>query len=109
MPTLGTSYEGCRVFQTLQYRGLAALGQTKMNNSNDLQPIKSKLISGYSYDAATRTLSVAFVSSPDDTHLYSPVDPPTMSLIFDSSGSIGSNFIRLIKRNGQIKHTLSNE
>lgn len=77
-------------------------------SKDNFKPVSSKLIAGYSYNADTQVLSVNFATDPDTTWEYSPVDPPLMSQVFDSSGSAGSLFIKHIKRNGQIKAKVAN-
>lgn len=59
-------------------------------------PVKSSLIRAYSYDSHAQTLSVTFTDGSEFD--YEKVDPPTMSKVFDSPGSIGSKFQKLISR-----------
>lgn len=57
--------------------------------------LKSSLLSSYSFDDSTLDLSVTF--SDGSSWLYRKVEPSVVSKVFDSPGSIGSKFIRLIK------------
>ena len=60
----------------------------------ELKPIKSSLIQAYSYNEKTLDLDIVFKDGVERT--YHKVNPDTMSLVFDSSGSIGSKFHKLI-------------
>ena len=60
------------------------------------KPLKSSLLQAYSYDANSHELTVTYKDGNEYT--YSRVDPSLMSKVFDSSGSVGSKFVRLIKR-----------
>lgn len=59
-----------------------------------IKPVKSTLIRAYSYDSQSQTLSVIFTDGAEFD--YEKVDPPTMSKVFDSPGSTGSKFRKLI-------------
>lgn len=59
-----------------------------------VKPVNSTLIRAYSYDSSTQTLSVTFTDGAEFD--YEKVDPPTMSKVFDSPGSTGSKFHKLI-------------
>lgn len=56
--------------------------------------VKSTLIQAYSYDSESQTLSVIFKDGAEFD--YQQVPPPVMSQVFDSPGSIGSKFRKLI-------------
>ncbi len=56
--------------------------------------VNSTLIQAYSYDHETLTLSVTFKDGSEFD--YQKVDPPTMSKVFDTPGSVGSKFRKLI-------------
>lgn len=58
--------------------------------------VKSSILRAYTYDANEKSLNVIFVDGSE--WLYKGVMPDVMSQVFDSSGSIGSKFIKLIKR-----------
>lgn len=72
-------------------------------NSNKPKPVKSSYIAAYSYNPDSYELSITFKNGVERT--YKDVKPPLMSQVFDSSGSVGSKFIRLIGR----KHKGSEE
>lgn len=62
---------------------------------NEYKPVKSSLVSAYSYNPDSYTLDVMF---KDGTEMqYQNVMPPEMSHIFDSSGSIGSKLLKVLK------------
>lgn len=58
--------------------------------------VKSSLIQAYEYNAETQTLSVTFQDGAEFD--YEKVDPPTMSKVFDSPGSVGSKFQKFISK-----------
>ena len=62
----------------------------------ELKPLKSSLLSAYSYNSSDKTLDVVFQDGTEMT--YKDVAPPIMSRVFDSPGSIGSKFLRLIAK-----------
>jgi hypothetical protein len=69
-----------------------------MANAPERQKIvKSSLIRAYSYDSQSLTLSVTFTDGSEFD--YEKVDPPTMSKVFDSPGSVGGKFRKLIANN----------
>jgi hypothetical protein len=61
----------------------------------DNSKIKSSLLDTYTYNNQTLELEVTFKSG--DSWVYKNVDPGTISKVFDSPGSIGSKFVKLIK------------
>ena len=63
-----------------------------MSNPIKYRPVKSSLLAGYSYDSQTQVLSVQFKDGSEKD--YKDIDPPTMSKIFDSPGSVGSKFLK---------------
>lgn len=68
----------------------------KDKKTDQLKPLKSSLLSGYSYDAQSKDLMVMFKDGTELT--YKDVNPDTMSKVFDSPGSIGSKFLKNIAR-----------
>lgn len=65
-----------------------------LNSSVKPKVVKSSLLQAYSYDAETYKLTVTFNDGTEK--VYKDVDPPTLSKVFDSPGSIGSKFKRFI-------------
>lgn len=64
--------------------------------SDKLKPVQSSLLQAYSYDSDSLELTVIY---KDGTQIkYKNVPPPVMSQVFDSPGSIGSKFLKLISR-----------
>ena len=68
-------------------------------SDNKLKPVKSSMINGYSYDSESLELTVQFKNGVEKT--YKHVPPPTMSAVFDTPGSIGSKFHKLIGKRYQ--------
>ena len=61
--------------------------------------VNSAIISSYEYDSAKYELTVTFKSG--EAWTYKNVMPPVVSTVFDSPGSVGSKFLRLIKKQYQ--------
>lgn len=71
-----------------------------MANDNPSIIVNSSSIRSYSYDVSSQTLVVQFVGADGDDHVYSNVTPDVISKVFDSGGSVGSKFHKLIKQGG---------
>ncbi len=71
--------------------------------NNPFKPVKSSLISSYSYDAETKTLTVTFVGRSGE-FVYKGVDPAVMSQVFDKSQSVGKAFYNHVVRSKAIKY-----
>ncbi len=74
--------------------------------STKFKPVQSSLISSYSYDAETKTLTVMFVGRSDE-FVYKNVNPDVMSAVFDRSKSVGKAFYNHIVRSKVIKYEKS--
>lgn len=65
--------------------------------------VNSSLISSYMYDSTNYVLTVTLYNGEDWE--YKGVMPPVISQVFDSPGSIGAKWTRLIKHGAyQAKH-----
>jgi len=74
-----------------------------MSDENKQKIVKSSLIQAYSYDPHEMTLSITF---QDGTEIdYFKVPPPEMSKVFDTPGSVGSKFRKLIAHKYQWQKT----
>lgn len=61
--------------------------------------VNSSIISSYEYDSQKYVLTVTFKTG--NSWQYKNVMPPVVSQVFDSPGSIGSKFKRLISKQYQ--------
>lgn len=74
-------------------------------SKSSLKPVKSSLITAYSYNHEDSTLDVVFKDGTERT--YKNVTPAEMSQVFDSSASIGKAFHKLIGRSHKWEPTES--
>lgn len=58
--------------------------------------VNSSLISSYSYDVSNYVLTVTLYNG--ESWAYQGVMPPVVSQVFDSPGSVGAKFSKLIKQ-----------
>jgi hypothetical protein len=63
--------------------------------ASSIIPVKSSILAGYAYDIKGHILTVRFNNGTE--HEYYNVFPPVISQVFDTPGSIGSKFIKLIR------------
>ena len=79
-----------------------SLDPNQNNSGNDLQlklqPVKSSILAGYSYDPKSYILTVAFNNGSQ--HQYFNVFPPVVSAVFDQGGSVGSKLINQVVKAG---------
>lgn len=59
------------------------------------QKVNSSLVSSYSYDSSKYVLTVTLYNG--ESWSYQGVMPPVVSQVFDSPGSVGAKYSRLIK------------
>jgi KTSC domain len=64
------------------------------------QKTSSKLIDTYSYNDQERQLSITFKNG-GQTYIYKNVPRDVIDKVFNSPGSTGSKFIKLVKRKYQ--------
>ena len=71
-----------------------------MTNKTDKEyKLKSSILSSYTYNSTEYILTVTY--NDGESYMYKNIMPPTISNVFDSPGSIGSKFIRLIRSKSQ--------
>lgn len=68
------------------------------------KPVSSKGLSGYSYNDQSYVLTVQYPNG--QVWSYFNVFPNVISQVFDSGGSIGSNFHHLVKTAGYLSQKL---
>lgn len=66
------------------------------SNNKAVKPLKSTLLTSYSYDAKSYELTVTFRNGDELT--YQDVRPDVFSKVFESGGSLGSKFLRNIAK-----------
>ena len=59
--------------------------------------VNSSIIQSYTYNPDTQTVDIVFKSDTGNTWQYAKVTQSLIDQVFNSSGSVGSKFIRLIK------------
>lgn len=64
--------------------------------NNNIKVSNSSLIDSFEYDSQTQTLTITYKGQSDEW-TYSPVSQSQYDQVFNSSGSIGSKFIKQIR------------